>query len=90
MAKLILGRCRGLVEVPRRPCSNTRETDKDGAEANGYFNTYQTRGKGFRPFRIRQGHRSLPVVFPSLELELHRVSYTKVPMKCFIMEDFLL
>ena len=45
-AKLLLDRCRDLVQGPRQPRTHTRETDEDGAEAHGYSHFHQTRGRG--------------------------------------------
>ena len=45
-AKLLLGRCRDIVQDPRQPRTHTRETDEDDAEAREYFHFHQTRGGG--------------------------------------------
>ena len=45
-AKLLLDRCRYLVQDPRQPRTQTRETDEDDAEAHRYFHFHQTRGRG--------------------------------------------
>ena len=45
-AKLLLDRCRALVQDPRQPRSRTREKDEDEAEAHEYFHFHQTRGRG--------------------------------------------
>ena len=45
-AKLLLGRCRDLVQDPRQPRTHTREADEDGAEEHEYFGFHQTRGGG--------------------------------------------
>ena len=52
-AKLLLERCRGLVQDPRQPRTHTRETHEDDAEAHEYLHFHQTRGRGGR-HRIRQ------------------------------------
>ena len=38
-AKLLLGRCRDLVQDPRQPRTQTREADEVGAEAHEYFHS---------------------------------------------------
>ena len=53
-AKLLLGRCRDLVQDPRLPRTRTRESDEDSAEAHGYFHFHQTCGRGGHR-RARQG-----------------------------------
>ena len=45
-AKLLLDRCRDLVQDPRQPRTHTRETDEDDAEAHEYFHFYKTCGGG--------------------------------------------
>ena len=54
-AELFLDRCRGLVEDTRQARTQTRETGEGDAEANEYFNFYQTRDRGGRcsPARAR-------------------------------------
>ena len=52
-AKLLLDRCRDLVEDPRQPRTHTHETDEDDAEAHEYFHLHQTRGRGGH-YRTRQ------------------------------------
>ena len=53
-AKLLLGRCRDLVQNLRQPRTHTRETDEDDAEAHAHFHFHQTRGRGGH-HRTRQG-----------------------------------
>ena len=45
-AKLLLARCRDLVQDPRQPRTHTRDKDEDDAEAHEYFHFHQTRGGG--------------------------------------------
>ena len=45
-AKLLLDRCRDLVQNPRQPRTHTRETDEDDAEEHEYLHFHQTRGRG--------------------------------------------
>jgi hypothetical protein len=51
--KLLLDRCRDLVEDPRQPRTHTHETDEDDAKAHEYFHLHQTRGRGGH-YRTRQ------------------------------------
>ena len=52
-AKLLLDRCRDLVQDPRQPRFHTREADEDDAEAHEYFHFHQTRGGGgHRPRQV--------------------------------------
>ena len=41
-AKLLLDRCRDLLQDPRKPCTHIRETDEDDAEAHEEFHFHQT------------------------------------------------
>ena len=45
-AKLLLDRCRDLLQDPRQPRTHTRETYEDDAQAHEYFHFHQTRGRG--------------------------------------------
>ena len=46
LAKMLLDRCRDLVQDPRQPRTHTLETDEDDAEEHEYFHFHQSRGRG--------------------------------------------
>ena len=66
-AKLLLGRCRGLVQDPRQPRIHAREADEDDTEAHECFHFHQTRGGGGH-HRTRQGQRTCRLSFWVLDL----------------------